>query len=88
MTLVTGYQHDTFISRIDSLIKKIENKDITQLDATVSITELQDELSMLNQLFTESNKISEKLRFLADEYKKRQRIARVKLRLCRMKYGK
>jgi hypothetical protein len=88
MTLVTGYQHDTFISRIDSLIKKIEDKDITQNDATVSITELQDELSMLNQLFTESHKISEKLRFLADEYKKRQRIARVKLRLFRVKYGK
>jgi hypothetical protein len=88
MTIVTGYQHDTFTSRIDSLIKSIENKNLINTAAKDSITELQEALNTLNSLFLESHLISEKLRLLANEYKQRQHAARVKLRLCRSKYVK
>ena len=90
MTIVTGYQHITLTSHIDSLIKSIEKKDLINTDTAAknSVTELQEELDTLNSLFLESHLISKKLRLLADEYKQRQQVVRVKLRLCRSKYVK
>lgn len=87
MNLVTGYQHGALISRFNSLVRKIEKKDAVPDADRNSITELHNDVIVLNNLYEETHLISEKLRLLADEYKMRQHSARVKLRRFTMKYA-
>ncbi|MFT3702154.1 MAG: hypothetical protein QM802_07280 [Agriterribacter sp.] len=88
MAFVTNYQHGSFILSAEALIKKIEEQDNGTVETTDVLTELKNDITMLNQMFSESQAAFNKLCLLVDQYKQTQHKTRVKLRVCRIKYAR
>lgn len=86
MAFVTASQHGSFILTAESLIKKMEEQDPEKVLATNVINELKKDITLLNDMFSESHAIFSRLCLLVEQYKQTQHKTRVKLRAYRIKY--
>lgn len=73
MAFITHYQHDAFIRRLDTSIKKMEEQAPHEKGAQLLMAELENDAVLLEQLYIRLHSVAKELRDLAGDYQQIQK---------------
>ncbi|NCI46760.1 hypothetical protein [Sediminibacterium soli] len=86
MGLITAYRHGSFVRCADASIRQLEALPPAQTAPDRFLTELKNDIALLEYFYSQFDLINNQLRQLVDQYQHLQKNTRIKLREGQIKY--